>query len=168
MLLLEAFVGAAPLLSLAHDALAALSASERAGPHPDGFSAVLALGWVLHRAVSPAAAAARASLVALAPGFPRDADLGRAFDLVLGGDDGARRSARTPSEWLFASPATIAASTVDGALPLDLQFAVVLGDEAIARWEQQSIPAADREWFASELDLLASPRAVALAARLRA
>lgn len=171
ILLLEAFLGAPALLAVVHDALAALPAPMRTAPHPDGFSALLALGWVLRRAVSPEAAAARRALLALASSFPRDADLGRALDLILGGADGAHRSARTQSEWFFAGDPQLVAAAIATLpaieLPLDLQFAVALGDEAILRWEQQTIADADKDWFASELDLLASPRAAQLAARLR-
>jgi hypothetical protein len=148
LLLLEAFLGAPALVTVVSEALAALPAPERDAPHPDGFSTVLALGWVLGRAVSAEAAEARRALLKSASHFSREADLGRALDLVLGGAEGARRSARSPSEWLFAGDSTLVAAAADQAsaheLPLDLQFAVVLGEDAIARWAQQTIADADK------------------------
>jgi hypothetical protein len=80
-----------------------------------------------------------------------------------------RRSARTPAEWLLAGDAAAMAEGVgDGVLPLDVQLVAALGEAAFARWAAQGVPEPQRAWFADELDLLASPRAAALAASLRA
>lgn len=80
-----------------------------------------------------------------------------------------RRSARRPEDVALATDAALIRQRLgaSGPLPLDVQLAVVLGEEAIARWESTPMSPSVAAWFAGELALLASPRARALAERVR-
>lgn len=167
-LLLEAFVGGPALVGLAREVIEAMPAPTRSAPHPDGVHVLAALGWVVRRVRSPAGRAAIEGLDAVARALEPASDLGRALDLALHGDDGVRRSARRPEDLaLAADPDLVRARLGTATAPLDLQFACLLGDAAIEAWERASLSPADAAWLAGELALLASPRASALAERLR-
>jgi hypothetical protein len=169
-LLLEALVGGQELLKLAHAVLVKVGDAGRAEATPVSFAAVLALGWVARRGASPRVRTAVAALEALAPTKAGAQGLDRALDLAFKGREGAARSARTPDEWLLSGDREAirtAAAGGTGEIGLDIQWALALGDDAVARWEGRAVPEGDRVWFADELALLASPRAQALATKLR-
>lgn len=166
-LVLESMVGGPALCAIARDVLESFPPGARAAPRPDASHVLAALGWVVRRIRSSEGADAVAQLRALAGTLDRATDLGRGLDLALEGDAGVRRSARRPEELALARDATLVREMLgDAPLPLDLQLAQLLGEEAIDRWEQAEMSPADAAWFAGELVLLASPRAHALAAKL--
>ena len=166
-LLLEAFIGASALLEAVVSALTAIPEANRGADRLDGFHALLAIGWVLRRAISAEALEQKRLLVELSADFPREGDLGRALDLVLFGAEAAKRSARTASECLFSSDrARIEQVLGTTPIPLDLQFAVALGEQVFDSWDTQNIGDADKSRFADDLRLLSSPRARLLAAKL--
>ncbi len=167
-LLLEAFVGGPTLLTLVREVIESMPVAARSAPHPDGAHVLAALGWIVRRVRSPAGREAIEALDAAVRALDPATDLGRALDLALHGDDGVRRSARRPEELALArDPALVRERLGTSSVPLDLQLACLLGDEAIESWERASPSAAEAAWFADELVLLASPRAHALAERLR-
>lgn len=122
----------------------------------------------MRRVRSPAGREAIGSRDAARSALDPATGLGRALDLALHGDDGVRRSARRPEELALArDPALVRERLGTSSVPLDLQLACLLGDEAIEGWERASLSAAEAAWFSDELVLLASPRAQVLAERLR-